>query len=233
MNGLGRGFKERRYSDMDKVESLEQIKKLWNKPDIKLGEKILGISNYFYAAGLNVSTTAAYINATPVELDSFLALGGLSDNIIGLISEVNPPKTTWTMLANASDEEVYQALNALGEKSMQINENKAQYTFSEFVYQKMLEISGPTRENKVGNLSGDDLKHALKKGEDFRALNDWEKKFLKSIVAQKKKGKVLSDKQILQLIKILESLINSQVIIKESIDDDQDICDRILLAMGK
>ena len=218
---------------MNKVEALEKIKAIWGDSEYKLDEKIILISDCFYGLGLDVATTAAYIKATPVELDSFLALGGLDEDIITLIAEVNPPKTTWTMLANASDDEIRQALKALKEKNNSKNLNQNHYNYSEFVYKKMIEIAGPTMEQKVGNIAGDDLKHVLKKGEDFGALNDWEHKFLKSIVAQKKRGKVLTDKQITNLIKILDALIEKKAISKESIDGDQEICDRILEAMEK
>ena len=97
----------------------------------------------------------------------------------------------------------------------------------------MLEVSGPTIEMKVGNLSGDDLKHALKKGENFNALSDWEKKFLKSVSGQKKRGRMLTDKQVMQVIKILGNLVDKKAILRNSIDGDQDICDRILDALGR
>ena len=103
----------------------------------------------------------------------------------------------------------------------------------ELVYYAMIEVSGPTVEQKVGNLSGDTLKHALKKGTDFGALSDWDTKFLKSIAAQKKRGKVLSEKQINSLTRILSKLVDNDVIKHDSIDGDQDICDEILEALER
>lgn len=106
---------------MEKVDALEKIKELWWDSDITLGEKIVQISNEFYTVGLDLPTTAAFIKATPVELDSMLALGGLDDEMIEMISKANPPKTTWQLIANASDEEIVQALNALsaGQKDLE------------------------------------------------------------------------------------------------------------------
>ena len=40
------------------------------------------MSNAYYDVGLDLATTAAYIKATPAELDALLALGGLEDNLI-------------------------------------------------------------------------------------------------------------------------------------------------------
>ena len=218
---------------MDKLEALEAIKGAWYDKSLKLGDRIIAISTDFHSAGLDLATTAAYIKSTPIELEALLELGELDDEMINRLSEINPPKTTWTMLVNANDEEFEQALNAISDGKTKSVDTTNDVTLSEYVYQKMLEISGPTIEQKVGNLSGDDLKHAFTKGENFNALSDWEKKFLKSIAAQKKKGKVLSDKQIVQLIKILNNLVEKKAIVKNSIDGDQDICDRILDALGR
>ena len=218
---------------MDKFQALENIKKIWEDSEVKLGDKIISISTNFYSAGLDLATTAAYIKATPIELDSFLALGGLDDELLEKISKANPPKTTWAMLANANEDEVEQALDALMDGGTSISATHPHYTYSEFIYQKMIEISGPTTEQKVAALSGDDLKHVLKKGEDFGVLNDYQTKFLKSIAAQKKRGKVLTDKQVSVLMSTLEVLVNKKVVIHNSIDGDQDICDRILDAVGK
>lgn len=218
---------------MDKFEALEAVKAAWNDDSLKLGEKIISISNDYHSAGLDLATTAAYIKATPIEFEAFLELGELEDDLIERISEVNPPKTTWTMLINANEEEIEQALNAIADGKTKSAGESSMYTVSEYVYKKMLEVSGPTIEMKVGNLSSDDLKHALKKGENFNALSEWEKKFLNSVAGQKKRGKVLSDKQVTQVIKILGNLVDKKAILRNSIDGDQDICDRILDALGR
>lgn len=218
---------------MDKFEALESIKAAWNNNSLKLGEKIITISNDYHSAGLDLATTAAYIKATPIELEAFLELGELDDELIDRISEINPPRTTWTMLASANEEEIEQALSAISDGKDKSAVETSGYTVSEYVYKKMLEVSGPTIEMKVGNLSGDDLKHALKKGENFNALSDWEKKFLKSVSGQKKRGRMLTDKQVMQVIKILGNLVDKKAILRNSIDGDQDICDRILDALGR
>lgn len=216
---------------MDKFEALDYINTAWNDSNNPLGEKILTISNAFYAVGLDLSTTAAYIKATPAELDALLSLGGLDEDIIELISKVNPPKTAWSLLASANDDEVRQALDALnGSKS---GKKLSHSTISEFVYQQMIEATGPTMEQLVGMLSGYELGHALKKGQDFNAFSDWENKFMKGIVAQKKRGKTLSNKQLAQVLKILANIAEKGVIKRNSIDGDKEICDKILDAIGK
>ncbi len=218
---------------MDKFEALERIDAAWNNVRLSLGEKITSISSDYYAVGLDLATTAAFIKATPAELDALLTLSELDDDIIKTISEVDPPKTTWALLANASDDEIRQALKALAQAKNTHDEKQAITTLSEFVYQQMLDVAGPTPEQLVGMLTGNELGHALKKGQDFNALTDWENKFLKSVSGQKKRGKALSPKQLAVIIRILINLADRGVIKRNSIDGDAQICDKILDAIGK
>ena len=218
---------------MDKIEALEIIKDAWQNKSITLGEKIDSISEAYYSAGLDLDTTAAFIKATPAEFSSLLELSEFDDDIIEEISKVNPPKTTWSVLASASDDEILQALKALENDKDNSQAKSLHYTKSEFVFQKMVEVSGPTVEQKISSLTGDDLKHLHKKGTDFNALNDWQSKFLKSVAGQKKRGKTLSDKQAVQLIKIIRTLIDRGAIKRNSIDGDKEICDRILDTLGE
>ena len=218
---------------MDRFEALERINEAWNNASLSLGEKITSISNDYYDVGLDLATTAAFIRATPAELDALLSLSALDDDIIQTISEVDPPKTTWALLANASDDEVRQALNALAQAKTSHDEKQASTSVSEFVYQQMLDVAGPTPEQLVGMLTGNELGHALKKGQDFNALSDWDNKFFKSVVVQKKRGKALSAKQLSIIIRILTELADRGVIKRNSIDGDEAICDKILDAIGK
>ena len=213
---------------MDKFEALEHINTLWHDQDVPLGEKILAISNDFYSVGLNLSTTAAFIKATPAELDALLSLSALEDEMIELISKVNPPKTTWLLLASASEDEVKQALDALAQ-----NNSGSGEAYSAFVYQRMIEVAGPTPEQLVGMLTGNDLHHAWKKGQDFGAFTPKESNFMRGIAANKKCGKTLSDKQLAWAMQILVGLAEKGIITRNSIDGDQETCDRILDAIGK
>ena len=218
---------------MDRLEALDMIKEVWRDPDSTLGQKINSISEAYYSTGLDLATTAAYIKATPAELEALLELSEFDEDVIDMISKADPPKTTWSVLSSASEEEVIQALKALESESKTAQQKDSHFTMSEFVYNTMVEVSGPSQEQRIGNLSGDDIKHILKKGEDFNALDAWQTKFVKSIAAQKKRGKVLSDKQCVQLIRIIDGLVSKGAITRNSIDGDQEICDRILDALGK
>ncbi len=215
---------------MDKIEALERIRDSWQNDTGSLGDKIIEISSCFYSAGLDLDSTAAFIKATPAELDFLLAMGEFEDEMISMISEADPPKTTWPLLASANDEEIRHALEAIKKRHSGF-EQKSNTPLSEIVYRQMLEISGPTPEQRIQSISGQAIRNALKKGQDFKALTDKEVKFLKSISIQKTRGKTLTPKQISWLKDILSGLVTKNVITRDSIDGDQDLCDEILDAL--
>ena len=209
---------------MSKYEVLEDIKQIWSNDSLSLTEKVRGVSNAYYSIGLDLLTAATYIKETPAELDAILSLGALDDDILEKISEINPPKTTWPLLANASREEALQALSALEKnKTEPIN-----YALSEFIYSQMIELSGPSSDQKIGTLSGNDLFHLWEKSKSFKALSEKDERFLGSVAHQRKRGKTLSTKQLNWLTNILRTLKDKSVIARNSIDRDQEICDRVL-----
>ncbi len=212
---------------MDKLEALEIIKEAWEKEDLSLEDKIITISDAFYSVGLDVATTATYIKATPAEFDAFLSVSNLDDEMIRMISKANPPKTTWSLLANGNDEEIERALMALTDISRSRNES-----VSEFIYQQMLEVAGSTPEQIISQLTGDELFYLAKKAGNFQ-MDEKKVKFLNSVAGQKKRGKVLSDKQINVMLSIIEDLADNNVIQRNSIDGDNELCDKVLDAIDR
>ena len=161
-----------------------------------------------------------------------LSLSSLDNDIIDEISKVNPPKTTWMLLASASEEEVRQAITALS-KSKERNDEGQGVAVSEFVYQQMIEVSGPTPEKLLTMLTGNELEFIFRRGKEFKALTEWESKFLKNLANQKKAGKVFSSKQIGKLKDILIGLAERDVLVRNSIDDDKAVCEKVLDIIGK
>jgi hypothetical protein len=156
-----------------------------------------------------------------------LSLSCLEDELIEKISKSNPPRTTWTMLANANEDEIEEALKVIDE-----NIDK-HISYSELVYRSMIDISGPSIEQKINSITATELKKIRVKGEQYRKLTDKEVIFLKSLASRKGKGSALTEKQIPWLISILNSLVDANVISKNSRDNDQDLCDKILDLLGK
>ena len=223
------GYPKNRINEivMEKFDALVLIKKTWDNEDLSLEEKIIKISDAFYSVGLDIATTANYIKATPAEFDAFLSLSNLDDDIIRMISETNPPKTTWPLLASGNDDEIKKALEALSILSRPKNES-----ISEFVFQQMIEIAGDTPEKTISQLTGDDLFYMANKAKSFN-IEDKKIKFLNSVAGQKKRGKVLSEKQIAVVIDILNDLADNNVIQRNSIDNDKELCDKVLDAIDR
>ena len=215
---------------MNKVDALQNIKNKWDSKTSTLYEKVVDISSWFYEAGLDVSGTAAYIKATPAEFSIMLSLSELDDELISKISAVDPPKTTWAFFANANEEEILGAIEALSNKDKLEKEIGPAFTYSEYIYQKMTEISGPRMEIKVFNaLNGTEIWGLYKKGSDYNVLNDnFDKRFFTSISRLKRQGKNLSDRQLEVFIEKIKYLIEKGVITRSSIDGDEELCNRIL-----
>lgn len=213
---------------MDKIDALDLIKEIWEMESISLEDKIIKISDAFYAVGLDVATAANYIKATPAEFDAFLSLSDLDDEMIKLISDANPPKTTWPLLASGNDEEIKKALAAFSAPTRTMNES-----ISEFFYQQMIEVAGKTTEQQVAQFTGDELFYFVNKAKSFSSVNKKKIDFLSSLASQKKRGKVLSEKQLAALIDILGHLVDNNVIQRESIDGDKELCDKVLDALER
>lgn len=217
---------------MNRIDALESIKNIWNNTDIALDKKALSISAFYYSTGLDLDTTAAYINATPSELEALLGLGGLDEKLLKEIAELNPPKTAWTFLNGATEDEVRRSLAALnaerGNKT-----GRSSIDVGQLMYRSMIEIAELTPEQKVSGLSASDLRHALKKAGQYKADNPFMVKFLKSIAMKRSQGKTLTAKQSSKLFEILSQIVDAGAIARNSIDGDQEICDRILNSLGR
>ena len=225
------GFTKDRIKEviMEQNRALAKIKETWGKSELSLDEKINTISVLFDKAGLDITTTAIFIEVTPAEFDAFLSLSKLDKNIIKEISNVNPPKTTWPLLASGNDVEIKKALAALSDSTKPKKNNE---TSSEIAVRNMRDGSGDTSEELLSKLTVNDLYYLAKKAKHF-FIEDWDINFLVSIAKQKTRGKVLSIPQIEILIKILNNLVDNNVVKRNSIDGDKELCYKVLDAIGR
>ena len=103
-----------------------------------------------------------------------------------------------------------------------------------FVKQLGLNVNG----NDLGKehvvcTQGDDLFYLAKKAKDFSSVDVNFVKFLNSVAGQKKKGRVMTEKQINYLIVILNNLADNNVIKRDSIDGDIELCKKVLDAIER
>lgn len=215
---------------MNKVDALDKIKDAWTKNNISLEAKINSISSCFFEGNLDLCSTASFIKATESELAAILNFSFYDDKIIKRISSLNPPKTVWTILSSANEDELIYALDYLESH----NKDNEKYNIHDSdVYNLILEYSGPTIEQKVGNLSNEIINVAIKKGIDFKIFNEKDISFMKSIALQRYRGKKLSIKQITAVINKLNKLVDNGAIVHNSIDGDEEACEIILNALER
>lgn len=212
---------------MNRFQALEEVKGAWLDAQMPLGERVTAICDAYYGSSLDLVGTATYIGSTPAELSVMLTLGGKSDEVIEALSRANPPITACTVLAEATEEDIIRALKGYSSEARR----KSGLMSGEFVYNSIIEVVGPTVEMKVASLSGSDIAAARKKGKAYGKLNDWADKFLGNIAARRRSGQQLTDKQTKKLEETLRNLCNEQVFTRNSLDKDQELCDRILDAL--
>lgn len=194
---------------------------------MSLRDKATLISEEFYSTSLKLGSTAAYIGATPSELDALLSLSELDDEVLEKVSETNPPKTTWMMLANASDEELDVALSELRNRRTR-DDSPRNETLDERVFSAMVQIAGPTQEQILSVLKPDIISAMVKRAESYNTLAPKNLSALKSFASWRKRGKPLTEKQTAYLKSILTQLVDSSVIVRDSIDGDKEACDFVL-----
>ena len=216
---------------MNRLDALESIKRALDDPGMPLDERASSVSSDFYSAGLDLGTAAAYINATPSELEALLELGGLDEDLLSEIAAANPPRTAWTFLNCASEDEARRSLEAL--TAQRGRDSRDRMDAAEAMYRSMVAIAEPTADQRVAALSGADIRHALEKARQYKADDKFMVKFMTSVAGQRGRGKVLSDKQSSKLRELLEKIADAGAICRDSIDGDADACDRILDALGR
>lgn len=213
---------------MSKVDSLVSIKNLWKDTTLSLYDKATAISEEFYSANLDLAGAAEFIGATPSELDSLLSLSELEEDMLRQVSDAMPPVTTWMFLANASEEELQAAIKEIGAKRKSAETTES---LGERLYAVMIQVAGPTGDQVLANLTPDVLFAMAKRAEAFKATTDKNIKALKSFGMWRKRGKLLTDKQVKYLRSILNQLVSAGAIKRNGIDSDQEMCDIVLDAL--
>lgn len=213
---------------MSKVDSLVSIKNLWKDTTLSLYEKATAISEEFYSANLDLAGAAEFIGATPSELDSLLSLSELEEDMLRQVSDAMPPVTTWMFLANASEEELQAAIKEIDDKRKGTGTTAS---LGERLYTAMIQVAGPTGDQVLANLTPDVLFAMAKRAEAFKATSAKNINALKSFGMWRKRGKLLTEKQVKYLRGILNQLVSAGAIKRNGIDSDQEMCDIVLDAL--
>ncbi|MBW2560063.1 MAG: hypothetical protein JRE40_04310 [Deltaproteobacteria bacterium] len=209
------------YLDVNPVEALEAV---WNDMDLTLAEKARLISRLHMKGRLMLEGTARIAGTSPAKVQALLDLAMLDDDDLKIVSDASPPMTTWFLFAGADSDAIRVGLQTLAEHE------REEDTLID-VYDAMRTVAGPTLDERVAAIPGSVLSHLHNKAIQYGKLNDWQRKFLKGLAAQRKAGRALTEKQRGKLREVLIDLVQSGVVIRTSADDDQDECGIVLQAL--
>lgn len=192
--------------------------------DLPFNEWIIGVSESYFRAGVGLKIASAILDVRPAELQAALNLGILDDNDLQLLANLEPPKTTWFSLASASTEEIQAGIEAL--KTVRVGQSP-----STVVNDAIKAINGPTSLERIASLSSNAFGHAARKAEAYDLLSEKSRKALKNWQSNIRTGKGLTPAQAAYAKSLFQQLADGGAIVRNSADEDTEICDEILDAL--
>lgn len=199
---------------------------VWDSSREPFDEWVQSVSRAFYESEFGIEHAAKLLDTTPGELGAVLSLATLEDEGLELFEDDVPPKTTWYAFADASVEEIEAGMEALEAKS----EDEGAHAV---VKRAIREERGPTPEQRVAELPGDVFFHMATKAKQYELLSGKSRKFLFDIGKVRAGGNDLSPKQAEYARDVLDEMAEKGAIKRDSPDDDQEKCDKVLDALGR
>lgn len=199
---------------------------IWDSSRDPFDEWVQEVSRAFYDSKYGIESAARLLDTSSGELAAVLSLATMEDEALELLAEDVPPKTTWFAFAGASQDEIKAGLEALDNRGPDDTPHSV-------VKSKIREVRGPTSEQNVAELPGDVFFHLSTKAKQYDILSGKSKQFLYQMGKLRATGNEPSPKQIDWAHDLLEEMVEKGAIRRESPDDDQEICDQVLDALGK
>lgn len=211
----------------DTQSKLGRFQEAWNqREELELGEWVSEVSQAFFNTSIELAPAAEFVGAQPAELHAALTLATLSDENLILVSNVNPPITTWHFLADAPEDAVSDVLEAISTRPEGI---AAGLAASEAVSR----LLGPSKSDLIASLGSTAFSHLANKATQHNALNETHRKALRGWGSQLRRGKSLTPKQVAYAYGLLEQLADQGVISANSPDGDSEIMEAALQALGR
>ena len=209
--------------DSDKFTNLVSA---WNQFDsMPFNQWVLEVSDHYFRSGLTLKMAANFLNTQPAELQAVINLAALEEENLNLLATLKPPNTTWFSLAAASTEGLKAAIRALADAKI------VQSPFL-LVDGAIRAVEGPNIFERIAGLRSEIFGHAAKKAQIYSLLNDKGIKALKGWQSRVRSGKTLTPAQMAYADGLLRELVEAGAISRNSKDNDSDICDEILDALG-
>lgn len=213
-------------TDYDGSDKFTNLVSAWNEFDsIPFNEWVVEVSDNYFRSGLTLKMAANFLGTQPAELQAVINLAALEEENLSLLAELKPPNTTWFSLAAASTDGLRAAIRALAD---------AKVVHSPFllVDGAIRAVEGPNVFERIAGLRSEVFGHAAKKALTYSILNEKGIKALKGWQTRVRSGKTLTPAQMAYADGLLRELVEAGAITRNSKDNDKEICDEILNALG-
>jgi hypothetical protein len=200
---------------------------LWNRSSsMPFDEWVEAVSSEVLNSKLGVVRAARQIGAQPAEVFAVLKLATLEREELEEFSNRVPPRTTWLKLADASREEIAECLDALT--------NRPAGTSPSQILDQHMVANAPTDSwEKVLGLPSSTLHHMYEKSIEYGCLNPRASSALRNFANKRRTGQAFTLPQAQFLKSLLTQLVDAGAISRASRDNDQDMCDQVLDALGR
>ncbi|WP_435348678.1 hypothetical protein [Haloarchaeobius sp. HRN-SO-5] len=216
---------ETRGQEAEEGSSMLNLVDAWDSSREPFDEWVQSVSRAYYESEFGIESAAKLLDTSSGELAAVLNLATMEDEALELLAEDVPPKTTWFTFAGASVGEIEAGLDALEEMS----EDESPHSV---VKTAVLEVRGPTPEQQVSELPGEVFFHLSTKAKQYELLSGKARKFLYQMGMVRSNDGEMSPKQADWAHDLLEEMADQGAIKRESPDDDQEICNQVLDALG-
>lgn len=168
---------------------------------------VLQISKSVTSNALGISRSAKLADVTSAEMYAIMKLATLPEETLALLSEHIPPKTTWLLLASASDQEIISSLKALEE----LRPGQSPY---EAVKAQLKSRAPEETWIDATKLPFEAIKLAAQLAEDYSALTARQRTALKNFSTKVKRGEEFTTPQAKFLADLLKTLVDQKVVKK-------------------
>lgn len=199
---------------------------IWDSSREPFDEWVQSISRAFYESKFGIESAAKFLDTSSGELSAVLSLATMEEEKLELLAEDVPPKTTWFTFAGATLEEIEVGLEALESKSSDDSAHAV-------VKGAMRELRGPTPEEQVADLPGEVFYHMSTKAKQYDLLSGQSRSFLYQMGRVRSSDNEMSPAQADYACDVLKQMADNGAISRDSPDDDQEKCDKVLDALGR
>jgi len=215
---------------MDVINSgsrLGNLQEAWSlRADLPIGDWVQLVSTAYFNCNTSLMGAADLLETQPAELQAVLDLASLDEADLAVVSQYNPPVTTWFFIAECPSEHLKHLLDEIKRSDHpQSSAGRAQTMILSFL--------GPTRLDAVAKLDSRDFAHLAKKAASYGALNPKGRQALSSFSTRLKQGQPLTPKQVDYAYGLIQQLVDATVVSRNSPDGDIEIMERVLAVVDK